>query len=797
MPKFLINLLLFLSSFTAISQITLTHNVGNELVERRIFACSYGGMNWARAFTLQDFGVPAGESFIIESGQVGFYDTYVPVAGHVIFNIYEIDNDFPTSFDESKLIGSSQQIRLFRNQDPELYDVEFDDPIIIQADVERILVEVKQVPNFANSFVAFIASTDEGNDESYIKSDFGGCIPFGYYTTPEELSYNFGHNFYITVNGQVGKFVIKDELNCADSSVNFSIQGDVPHSSITWDFGDGNTSTIEKPTHSYLLPGTYTVTVFLTTSSSILTKEIEVHIPNPVSAFSPGEVTICNDVGNNTIDLGTFDTTIFGIQDATELRVNYFTSQANADSNINSLNTEHYIGSIVSETLYARVSNITNNQCYATTSFQLNYFKRPVAPNVSEWSVCDDNQDGIYEFDLSLKTDEILSTSSGVSVSYYESEEDAELSQNALGALYQNNISPQIIYFRMENHNNSDCYVISNFDLIVTNAAAYTPTNIVICDMNETGIYNFDLSQKDMEIRNGQDPEKYKIRYYRSEEDALSNENELNRLNYQNSNLTETIYARLQHIEVASCFAITNFAILVNTKPKINLQDSYVICPDSPNLVIDGGDFETYEWRNEAGELIGNSRNLSVNSLGIHTLAVTETKNDISCENQQTFTVFSSGAPDSFVVAIEGSSDSINLTINATGIGDFEYSLDGINYQTENTFKVFPGRHTVFVRDPLNCRVLTQELIALGYQKFFTPNGDNVNEYWNVIGNELYPNSQLFIYDRYGKLLKQLEVNSLGWDGNFQGKPMPASEYWFRYQYDSNKVLSGHFALKR
>ncbi|WP_430909518.1 T9SS type B sorting domain-containing protein [Maribacter sp. 2-571] len=87
--------------------------------------------------------------------------------------------------------------------------------------------------------------------------------------------------------------------------------------------------------------------------------------------------------------------------------------------------------------------------------------------------------------------------------------------------------------------------------------------------------------------------------------------------------------------------------------------------------------------------------------------------------------------------------------------------------------------------------------IALGYQKFFTPNGDNSNEHWNIIGGEAFPESQLYIYDRYGKLIAQVTRSSLGWDGTFNGNPLPESDYWFQYRYNDGKVFKGHFSLKR
>ncbi len=88
--------------------------------------------------------------------------------------------------------------------------------------------------------------------------------------------------------------------------------------------------------------------------------------------------------------------------------------------------------------------------------------------------------------------------------------------------------------------------------------------------------------------------------------------------------------------------------------------------------------------------------------------------------------------------------------------------------------------------------------ISCDYPKFFTPNGDGINDFWmleQVI--RLRPSSTIFIYDRYGKLVHQINSNSSGWDGTTNGSPLPASDYWFSAVLENNLQLKGHFALKR
>lgn len=85
------------------------------------------------------------------------------------------------------------------------------------------------------------------------------------------------------------------------------------------------------------------------------------------------------------------------------------------------------------------------------------------------------------------------------------------------------------------------------------------------------------------------------------------------------------------------------------------------------------------------------------------------------------------------------------------------------------------------------------------YPKFFTPNGDGINDLWHLSESSVssLQNSPIYIYNRFGKLIYQLDDDSLGWDGNYKGAPLPASDYWFFVKLDSNTMLKGHFALKR
>ena len=83
---------------------------------------------------------------------------------------------------------------------------------------------------------------------------------------------------------------------------------------------------------------------------------------------------------------------------------------------------------------------------------------------------------------------------------------------------------------------------------------------------------------------------------------------------------------------------------------------------------------------------------------------------------------------------------------------------------------------------------------------FFTPNNDGFHDTWNIIGVNNDPSTIIYIFDRFGKLLKQINPSGAGWDGTYNGQPLPSSDYWFKVEYIENDVpksFGGHFALKR
>jgi gliding motility-associated-like protein len=127
--------------------------------------------------------------------------------------------------------------------------------------------------------------------------------------------------------------------------------------------------------------------------------------------------------------------------------------------------------------------------------------------------------------------------------------------------------------------------------------------------------------------------------------------------------------------------------------------------------------------------------------------------------------------------------------------------LDSGPFQTQNFFvALLSGTHFVTVKDKFGCGTAQTSFTIINYPKFFTPNGDTYNDTWNIFEIADQSEAYINIFDRYGKLIKQIATKGEGWDGKFNGTDLPGDDYWFKLFYKENgqdKEFRSHFSLRR
>ncbi|MFO7673086.1 MAG: T9SS type B sorting domain-containing protein [Lutibacter sp.] len=875
------------------SSATLTHNICDNVIKTPIYACSWGGINWARTFVLNDFGISTNEEFIINSGQfalsdMGSWDVKVQ------FNIYEIDANFPTSFSESNLIGSSQVYKPpYFTSGVKIFDVHFETPIVIPAGVKMILVEVFQLHSSASSAVAFMGGTElDDNDFSWFKSSNGGCPPSTYTKT---IDLGARSKFYINVTGNVNhvsnNFAMNISNICAEFLTEFSVDNKSEIAAIVWDFGDlasgtENTSTDVSPFHDFSADGTYTITATVTATNGnteVLSETIDVK--EPPKAYGINNLEACEDafgtgisssfdtanilsqvLGNqtnkvvtfidgsgNTYDIFpnpftntikdretitvkvtrddelccsseiTFDVIVnplpnvstinnlfecetnndgFANFNLEQLRIDYFGTYTNYTVSFYQANgtliptaelPAYKNATINEETITLKVENIDTN-CTNETTFKLIVSEQPIANTFNDIIGCDDNNDGISEyFDTSTIETDVLNGQTGMEVSYYN-EFGNQLASPLPNPYTNTKATQETITVRVTNPQ-TGCYAETFLKLTTSSKPLINqPLSLYSC-YEENGIAFFNTSTIEQQLIGNQTG----LRIFYSDENGMALPSPLP-TNYQNTKAwSQKINVRVENQLNPLCYSETSFNLTVNELPQINLENDYFLCDLEPYLYIaTDSNFDSWKWTFEDGSVISNSFEANLTDAGTYTLQITKINNGISCENSFSFNLVRSILPIIDEVKIQDISANNSIEIITSGDGDFEYSIDGFNYQDDNIFQNLSGGvYHVQVRDKKGCGLDNEEVVLVDYPKFFTPNNDGFNDYWQIQGIEKFPNTVIYIFDRFGKLLKQLTFKDLGWNGTYNGQALFASDYWFTADLGDGRTFKGHFSLKR
>ena len=504
--------------------------------------------------------------------------------------------------------------------------------------------------------------------------------------------------------------------------------------------------------------------------------------------------------GQMEVDLSAATSAVLGSQSPTDFAVSYHTSQANADAGTGALPLTYYNATPFAQTIFVRIENVFNVNCFDTTSFVVEVNPIPNSFNSSLFQ-CDEDGfvDGFTVFNCH-EADEILTGNlAGLSTAFFITLADAQSGVNPInGYNFPNTSNPQIVYARVID-DNTGCFSISELDLEVSTTDV-SNAMLVRCDDDgaEDGLASFDLSLADSMVLVGV-PTGVTITYYSSNQDALLEQNPLVSPFTNTSPYSQIVYARAE--DDNACYGISQLLLKVNPLPILDQDQSLIYCLDTyPSTislnagVVGGTTGLTFQWSN--GET---SQNIQVNQAGVYTITV---QNSNGCSQSRQITVVDSEIATISNIAVTDASEFNSIAVSVSGDGDYEFSLDNPlgPYQDLGSFQdVLPGLHTVYVRDKNGCGI-TQEMVSvIGFMRFFTPNDDGFNDTWQIIGvsAQFQPDSKVFIYDRYGKLITQISPLQGGWNGKYNGYNMPASDYWFHATLQDGRVFKGHFSLVR
>ncbi len=292
------------------------------------------------------------------------------------------------------------------------------------------------------------------------------------------------------------------------------------------------------------------------------------------------------------------------------------------------------------------------------------------------------------------------------------------------------------------------------------------------------------------------------IAYYLNSDDA---ENQVEEINNANNFLSSEDFQEITaRIVVNDCVNYKTITLISGLLPTVNDDELIYYCEeDFPSTItlstgIPEPEQSNYSYIWSTGE---SNEQIEVNLEGSYTVSVANIQT--GCEITKTIQVIYSGIAN-FDFEVEDTTQEnnrISVIVTPESLGDYEYAIEyPFDFQDEPVFKgLAPGVYDVFVKDKNGCGIQEKQVGLLGVRDFFTPNNDGTNDFWQLEGviKADFRVESIQVFDRYGKLLSEFTLDSLGWDGTYNGEAMPSNDYWYLIKFSDGLILKGNFTLKR
>ena len=327
--------------------------------------------------------------------------------------------------------------------------------------------------------------------------------------------------------------------------------------------------------------------------------------------------------------------------------------------------------------------------------------------------------------------------------------------------------------YSVEININASCTLTGEIEIEYAPILIVAKDDFEVCDTNSDGLASFDLATLQTQIFSNL-PSNFTIALF----DSPTSTTPLPSSYTNTDDFQQIIYARI--INIQNCYGNIPITLTVNIFPEIFSNETIGICNSTPTIISAPSGFSNYSWNTTPVQI---SQTISVSSAGTFTVTIT---NAAGCTKTKTFTVVNSEVATITNVEVNDFEEQLTATISVTGNGNYEYSLDGITFQSSPVFNLSDsGEYTIYVNDKNNCGIVFETFYALSYPKFFTPNGDNYNDTWQIknLDKKGLENSKINIFDRFGKLIKQITADGIGWNGTYNGNQLASTDYWFVLEY--------------
>lgn len=378
-----------------------------------------------------------------------------------------------------------------------------------------------------------------------------------------------------------------------------------------------------------------------------------------------------------------------------------------------------------------------------------------------------------------------------IQITYHDDLINATSGTNPLSNPYTNDTPfNDIIFIRIHESTNNDTYIIP-INIIVETAPDANDASLRECKDEDLGLAIFQLSNSENEINpdNGID-----FTYFKSMEDLNNNQNPLP-LTYTVPETT-TIYVKVTKTSnQGDCYEIAELELIVPSADEVDYQDEVVFCLGTEAVLSVPDDFTDYEWYGLYDEDMDqplNQNEVIITYPGNYSVMVTDNE---GCRYSIPFTATLDGMPEITNVINNGNS----ITVEVSPAGQYEYSLNGVFWQASNTFyNIEVADYEVYIRDFTGCSSYKYDFTYFLVPNVITPNGDGYNDTWKIRGIELYPDAQVKIFDRYGKLFfdRKVGASEFVWDGRYLGREIPSGTYWYIITLSGDEKITGSILLK-
>ncbi len=388
---------------------------------------------------------------------------------------------------------------------------------------------------------------------------------------------------------------------------------------------------------------------------------------------------------------------------------------------------------------------------------------------------------------------------------------DAQVPQNAITnpSSYSVNVGTKIIYVRVVN-NTTGCYNIGTITLTVNAGLSVNTITESRCDNDRNGSEVFNLTSYQENIISGSSA--YTFGYYNTLAQAQAGGASTisNPSAYTVSTGTTTVYVRVS--TGAGCYKITTITLTVNSLPAVN-NVTVTECASAAQVVnlttynsqvsnpTTGLLFSFFTSQANALNNINPIPNPTAYNINLGTTIVyVRVENASTCVGIASITFNYNQNPTITAVNVNGYDIEI---VASGGSTPYLYSVNGTTWQSGNTFTgLAPGNYTAYVKTANGCTdTETFTIILLDIDvipSIITPNGDGINDVWNIPGMQYFPGSKVKLYDRYGKLIVDITTTSSDtvWDARYLNEPLPSTSYWYEIKLTNGKEYRGYLVIK-